>query len=62
MDDKNEMSVLKVAKLPSLRPLALKSKFLLQFEFLKKICMENVAGEQRLHTSNIFHTNPLNFQ
>ena len=35
MDGKNEKSVLKLAKLPSLRPLALKSEFLLEFEFLK---------------------------
>ena len=35
MDDKNEKSVSKVAKLPSLRPLALKSEFLLDFEFLE---------------------------
>ena len=35
MNGKNEKSVSKVAKLPSLRPLALKSEFLLEFEFLK---------------------------
>ena len=38
MDTRNEKScVLKVAKWPSLRPLALKSEFLLEFEFLQKI-------------------------
>ena len=37
MDARNEKSVLKVAKWPSLRPLALKSEFLLEFEFLKKL-------------------------
>ena len=61
----NEKSVSKLAKLPSLRPLALKGEFLLEFELKKKItkiCMENVAGEQGLLTSNIFHTNPSNFR
>ena len=35
MDAINEKSVLKVANRPSLRPLSLKSDFVLQFEFLK---------------------------
>ena len=35
MDTRNEKSVLKVAKWPSLRPQALKSEFLLEFDFLK---------------------------
>ena len=35
MDGKNEKSMSKVAKLPSLKPLALNSEFLLEFEFLK---------------------------
>ena len=35
MDSKNEKTVSKVEKLQSLRPLALKNEFLLEFEFLK---------------------------
>ena len=35
MDGKNKKIVSKLAKLPRLRPLGLKSKFLLEFEFLK---------------------------
>ena len=35
MDGKNEKSMLKLANLPSLRPLALKREFLLEFKFLK---------------------------
>ena len=34
IDGKNEKSVKRIAKLPSLRPLALKSEFLMKFEFL----------------------------
>ena len=37
MDGKNEKSVSQLAKLPRLRPLELKSEFLLEFEFLKKL-------------------------
>ena len=35
MDARNEKGMLKVANWPSLRPLSLKSDFVLQFEFLK---------------------------
>ena len=35
MDGKNEKNVSQLAKLQCLRPLALKSEFLLEFEFLK---------------------------
>ena len=35
MDSKNKKSMSKIAKLPSLRSLELKSEFLLEFEFLK---------------------------
>ena len=70
MDSKNDKIVPKLAKLPSFRPLALKSEFLLKFEFLKnykdlyeKCCWWAwSAGEQGLLTSNIFHTNPSNFR
>ena len=56
MEGKNEKSVSKVAKWPSLRFLALKSEFLLEFEFLKNsmIWMENVAGEHSLALQQYF--------
>ena len=54
MDSKNEKSVSKLAKLPSFRPI--------KSENITKICMENVAGEQGLLTSKIFHANPSNFR
>ena len=40
------------------------AQILLEFEFVKKLqrfVWNNVAGEQGLLTSNIFHTNPSNF-
>ena len=54
MNGKNEKSVSKLAKLPSLRPLALNGEFLLEFKFLKNY--KDAAGghEQVLLTSNFF--------
>ena len=46
MDTRNEKSVLKVAKRPSLRPLALESEFLQEFEFLKNY--KDLYGERFL--------------
>ena len=63
MDIRNEKSVLKEAKWPSLRPLSLKSELLQEFELLKKLqrfVWKKVIGEQFLLTSNIFLINPLN--
>ena len=44
---RNGKSILKIPKWPSLKPLALKSKFIQQFEFsenLEDICVTNVTN------------------
>ena len=62
----NGKSISKIPKWPSLRPLALKSKFIPQFELLKNLeytctSMEHVAGGKALLSNNFFHTNLLRF-
>ena len=66
MDGKNEKSILKLAKLPSLRPLTLKSEFLLEFEVLKNYkdlygkCCWRARYDRSAHQQYL-HTNPSNF-
>ena len=53
---RNGKSISKIPNWPSLRPLALKNEIYdgLNFKKTKKICMENVAGEQGLALQRYF--------
>ena len=53
---RNRKSISKIPKWPSLKPLALKSKFVQKFEFSekKRTSVENVAGMQGLALQHLF--------